>query len=194
MSGTPLISRPENAFTRNGIGDGTDHVVDAGRKDVGLELGHALLRRAGHRQPLGDLGRAQLDGLVDLPDGEGVEDGGQVGLLDAVSFELVLRHRRQVEGDHDAGRLLGRGRVLAAHPDNPGPEIEVVDVAPGLLGTDAHVLHDVVVVLAGVAEGVVHAVGDLAGELERPRAAHGADLQRDRVLHRPGEREQPRVA
>jgi hypothetical protein len=40
----------------------------------------------------------------------------------------------------------------------------------------------------------MHAVGDLAGQLERPRAADGADLQRHMILDRSRSREQSGVA
>ena len=39
----------------------------------------------------------------------------------------------------------------------------------------------------------MHAVGDLARELERSRALHRADLQRDALLHRPRRGPQPGV-
>ena len=62
-----------------------------------------------------------------------------------------------------------------------------------LLGADLHVLDDVVVPGLVVAQRAVDAVGDLAGELHRLGAAHGADVERQAVLHGPREGEEPGV-
>ena len=64
---------------------------------------------------------------------------------------------------------------------------------PALLRPDLDVLDQVLVGLLRVAERVVDAVGDLAGELEGLRAAHRPDHERETLLHRPGEGEEPAV-
>src|SRR5581483_12361465 len=65
---------------------------------------------------------------------------------------------------------------------------------PGPLRADADVLRGVLHRLARVGQRLVHALRELAGELEGLRTAHRADLDRHSLLDRPRGGEQAAVA
>ena len=175
-----------------GVGDAEDHVVDPRRLHL-LDLRHALLGRAGDRELVGDLGRGHLVRLLEVAGAEHLDDRLRLGRVDPVRLELLVGLGREVEGDDGPRRRLGLLRVGPAGDDAPGADVERPPVPAGLVGADLHVLDDVVVPRLVVAQRAVDAVGDLAGELHRLGAAHGADVERQALLHRPREREQPSV-
>ena len=135
-------------------------------------------------------GLVELDALREVAARDRVDDRLELGRVDAVARQLLRGHRGGVDADHAArGVLRGRG-VPADGEDDPGAEVEGRPVLAGLLGADPQVLGGVVVRLAGVAQGVVAAVGVLRGGLEGAGPAHRAHLHRDVLLHRTGEGEQ----
>ena len=164
-------------------------MVHAGGDDVRTELLDDVLGRAGERQLLDQLGRGQLDRELDVAARERLVDRLRLLLRDAVAKQLLDGHRRDVERDQHPHALACRCAVVGHAGDAPGAEVERPPIASGPLGADADVVGRVLDRLARVPERLVHAVGELSGELERLRSAHRADHDRHPLLHRARRRE-----
>src|SRR5215204_7709645 len=82
------------------VGYGGDEVIEAARHYVGLDLLYPFFWGARDGKLLSDLGRGQLQRPADVPRAEGLHDGSNALVVDAMTLDQLAGHRRDIERHH----------------------------------------------------------------------------------------------